>query len=99
MAAAVIATSTVREQGVADLLAAVDGHRDALAASGEIAIRRVLIAERRLLKAGEEILRDQFVRHRDGKVSALLARLESRELSPHTAAVRLLRELNLGGQS
>jgi hypothetical protein len=51
------------------------------------------------LKAGEEILRDQFVRHRDGKVSALLARLESRELSPHTAAVRLLRELNLGGQS
>jgi len=95
----VIATSTVREQGVADLLAAVDGHRDALAASGEIATRRVLIAERRLLKAGEEILRDQFVRHRDGKVSALLACLESRELSPHTAAVRLLRELNLGGQS
>ena len=87
------------DQGVADLLAAIDGHRDALAASGEIATRRVLIAERRLLKAGEEILRDQFVRHRDGKVSALLAQLESRALSPHTAAVQLLRELNLGGQS
>ena len=35
----------------------------------------------------------------EAHTAALLARLESRELSPHTAAVRLLRELNLGGQS
>jgi putative protein kinase ArgK-like GTPase of G3E family len=89
----------LRDQGVAELLAAIDGHRAALAASGEIATRRALIAERRLLKAGEEILRDQFARHRHGKVSALLEQLESRELSPHTAAVRLLRELKLGEQS
>ena len=34
-----------------------------------------------------------------GKVSALLKQLESRAISPHTAAVQLLRELNLGGQS
>ncbi len=95
----VIATSVVRDQGVADLVAAIDGHREALAASGEIRTRRALIAERRLLKAGEEILRDQFARHRHGKVSPLLGQLESRTLSPHAAAIRLLRELNLGGQS
>ena len=97
--APVIATSMVRDQGVALLVAAIDEHRETLAKSGEIETRRALIAERRLLKAGEEILRDQFARHRDGKVSALLGQLESRELSPHTAAIRLLRELNLGGQS
>jgi len=95
----VIATSVVRDQGVADLVAAIDGHREALARSGEIRTRRALIAERRLLMAGEEILRDQFARHRHGKVSPLLGQLESRTLSPHAAAIRLLRELNLGGQS
>jgi putative protein kinase ArgK-like GTPase of G3E family len=89
----------VGDQGVADLVAAIDGHREALAQSGEITTRRALIAERRLLKAGEEILRDQFARHRDGKVLPLLEQLESRTLSPHTAAIRLLRELNLGGRS
>ena len=95
----VIATSMLREQGVADLVAAIDGHRERLAVSGEITSRRALIAERRLLKAGEEIVRDQFARHRHGRLSALLEQLESRTLSPHTAAIRLLRELNLGGQS
>ena len=97
--APVIATSAARSEGIAELVAAIDGHRDALAASGEIATRRALIAERRLFKAGEEILRDQFARHRNGKVSALLEQLDARTLSPHTAAIRLLRELNLGGES
>ena len=95
----VIPTSSPRGEGVAELLAAIDRHHDALAASGEIETRRGLIAERRLLKAGEEILRDQFARHRNGKVSALLEQLKSRTLSPHTAAIRLLQELHIGGES
>jgi LAO/AO transport system kinase len=95
----VIPTSAPRDEGVAELLAAIDRHRDALAASGEIETRRASIAERRLLKAGEEILRDQFARHRDGKISTLLEQLKSRTLSPHTAAIQLLRELNIGGES
>ena len=94
----VIPTSSPRGEGVAELLVAIDRHHDALASSGEIETRRALIAERRLLKAGEEILRDQFARHRNGKVSALVEQLKSRTLSPHTAAIRLLRELNLGGE-
>ena len=97
--APVIATSSARSEGIGELVAAIDGHREALAASGEIATRRALIAERRLFKAGEEILRDQFARHRNGKVSALLEQLDARTLSPHTAAIQLLRELNLGGES
>jgi putative protein kinase ArgK-like GTPase of G3E family len=89
----------VRDQGVAELVAAIDGHREMLAQSGEIEARRALIAERRLLQAGEEILRDEFALHRDDNVAALRDQLKSRALSPRTAAIRLLRELKIGGES
>jgi LAO/AO transport system kinase len=95
----VIATSAVRDQGIGDVLAAIDDHRDALERSGEIDARRALIAERRLLAAGEGILRDRFAYHRDGKLAGLLERLRERTLSPYAAARELLRELNLGGEA
>jgi len=93
----VVATASLRDEGVADLLAAIDRHWAHLAASGEIVARRTAINERRLLKAGEDILRTAFARHRHGKVSALLEELDSRALSPHGAAQRLLGELSMGG--
>ncbi|HWD36353.1 MAG TPA: methylmalonyl Co-A mutase-associated GTPase MeaB, partial [Casimicrobiaceae bacterium] len=95
----VIATSSVRDQGVTELLAAIDRHRERLERTGEIEKRRAGIAERRLLAAGEGILRDAFARHRTGRLSALLEQLRARTLSPHAAAQRLLRELNLGGDA
>ena len=95
----VIATSAVRDQGIGDVLAAIDDHRAALRRSGEIETRRASIAERRLLAAGEGILRDQFVRHRHGKLAPLLERLRERTLSPYAAARELLHELNIGGDT
>jgi LAO/AO transport system kinase len=92
----VIATSALRGEGVAELLAAVDGHRRALEESGAIDARRARIAEQRLLKAGEEILRDRFGRQRDGRTAALLERLRAHTLSPHAAATLLLDELRPG---
>jgi LAO/AO transport system kinase len=89
----VLPTSAVRDEGVAELAAAIDRHRAALEASGEIDARRAAIDERRLLKAGEEILRDRFVRHRHGRLAELLAELSRRALSPHSAATRLIAEL------
>jgi LAO/AO transport system kinase len=93
----VIATSAVRGEGISQLLAAIDDHRNALDRTGEIDTRRASIAERRLLAAGEDILRDRFVRHRDGKLAGLLEQLRERTLSPHAAAAKLLRELDIGG--
>jgi putative protein kinase ArgK-like GTPase of G3E family len=81
------------------LLAAIDRHRERLERTGEIEKRRAAIAERRLLAAGEGILRDAFVHHRTGRLSSLLEQLRARTLSPHAAAQRLLRELNLGGDA
>jgi len=65
----------------------------------DIQLSAALIAERRLLAAGESILRDEFARHRDGKLSPLLERLRTRTLSPRAAACALLRELHIGGGS
>src|SRR3954451_4792168 len=92
----VLATSSIRDEGVAALLAAIDEHRAALERSGDIALRPASIAERRLLASGEAILREQFVRHRNGKLSALLEQLRERTISPNAAARALLRELNIG---
>jgi LAO/AO transport system kinase len=94
----VVATSSMRGEGVAELLAAIDGHRAHLVESGEMAFRRAAINERRLLKAGEEILRKAFARQRHGRVLSLLELLDARTLSPHGAAARLLAELNMGGE-
>ena len=95
----VIATSSIRGQGVAELLGAIDSHRARLERTGEIEARRAAIAERRLLAAGEGMLRDAFVRNRLGRLAPLLERLRVRAISPHAAARQLVRELNLGGDA
>ncbi|HSC99035.1 MAG TPA: methylmalonyl Co-A mutase-associated GTPase MeaB [Casimicrobiaceae bacterium] len=94
----VIATSSIRDEGVAALLAAIDEHRAVLERTGDIERRRAAIAERRLLASGEAILREQFVRHRDGKLAVLLEQLRARTTSPNAAARALLRQLNIGGE-
>ena len=86
----VVPTCALSGEGVTALCDAIDGHRAALLASGAMATRRAEINERRLLRAGEEILRDVFVRDHDGHVSPLLDELNARTLGPHTAAKRLL---------
>ena len=91
---AVVATSAATGEGVDELLVEIDAHRDRLVASGVLAQRRSAIAERRLLKAAEDILRDRFERRRGAGVAALLARLDARSISPHAAALDLLRGLD-----
>ena len=86
----VLGVSALRDEGIEPLLAAIDAHRAALDATGEIASRRRDIAERRLLRAGEDILRDRFARGRDRRIDTLLDQLVARERSPHDAALELI---------
>lgn len=95
----VLPTCAPRGEGTGELLAAIDRHWAFLRDSGEIDNRRTQINERRLLKAGEEILRGQFVRRRDGRVSELLEQLRARSLSPYSAASCLLEEIRKGNES
>jgi len=85
--------------GVAALAAAIDAHRAALDAGNAMAARRTGINERRLLVAGEDILRSLFTRRRDSRVAQLVAELDARAIGPHTAAKRLLDEIRKGNDA
>lgn len=91
----VLPTSSAKDEGIGALLEAIDHHRAALEASGELEMRRRRIAERRMLKAAEEILRDRFEEHREGKISALTDRMMDRETTPYAAAKELLDEIHM----
>jgi len=91
----VVKTCSPREEGIAELLAAIDAHRQYLMASGEYEERRQSIRERRMLKAAEQVLHDEFERHRQGRMADLLAELAQASISPHTAARRLLARIGM----
>jgi LAO/AO transport system kinase len=95
----VLATSGLSGEGIVALRDAIDAHRAALESRGAMATRRARINERRLLMAGEEIVRDLFVRQRDRYVASLLDELNARRLGPHAAAKRLLEEIRTGGSA
>ncbi|MSU70341.1 MAG: methylmalonyl Co-A mutase-associated GTPase MeaB [Opitutaceae bacterium] len=94
-----VPTSAPRCAGIAELVATIDRHWTFLRDSGEINDRRRRINERRLLKAGEEILRARFVHDRDARLAQLLEQLQAHALSPHAAAQRLLEDIQIGDKS
>lgn len=86
----VIATSAEKGQGIEELIAAVDGHLKHLNQSGEMEIRRRRIAEMRILKSAEDVVRERLRKQRDGKLSVLLDAAMERRTDPHAAALELL---------
>jgi len=91
----VIKTCSPRNEGIAELVRAIDAHREYLVASGEFEQRRQAIRERRMLKAAEVILHDEFEHHREGRMAALLTELADGHISPQTAARRLLAHIGM----
>ena len=86
----VIATSAETGQGVDQLVAKIDAHLGFLKETDQLRERQQRIAEQRLLKAAEELLRDEFGRHRKGSISTLVGQLMSRQSHPHAAAKKLI---------
>lgn len=95
--ARVIATSAETGEGVAELLAQIDAHHAWLGDSGRMAIRRRRIAEMRMLKTAEDILRQRFERSRDRYMQELVDRLAERTIDPHAAGHELI--ARLGGEA
>ncbi len=88
----VIASSAETGEGIEKLLNAVDQHWRHLHNSGELADRRRMIVERRVIKLAEELVRDRFAEHRR-QVGPHLVGLEqvvARERDPYTVAIELL---------
>ena len=91
----VIKTCSPKNEGIAQLASEIDAHRDRLMASREFEQRRQAIRERRMLKAAQHILHDEFEEHREGRMAALLAELATGHISPQTAARRLLAHIGM----
>lgn len=88
--APVVATSSPERQGFEELVDALDRHRAYLDGSEAGAARRRRIAEFRMLKTAEELLRDRFRHARTGRVGDIAERLVRREISPYAAGEHLL---------
>jgi len=91
----VIKTSSAREEGIAELLAAIDAHREYLVTSGQYEQRRQAIRERRMLKAAEKLVHEEFERHRQGRMADLVAELAAGTASPQAAAKRLVARIGM----
>jgi len=86
----VIATSALNTEGFAELVAALAGHKAFLDSSPAGAARLRRIAEFRMLKTAEDLLRLRFKANSAGRKSHLAARLAARQISPYSAGEQLL---------
>jgi LAO/AO transport system kinase len=86
----VISTSALKIEGFDELVAALEKHKTFLAASdaGRLRLRR--IAEFRMLKMAEELLRTRFRASSKGRVAGVAERLAARQISPYAAGEQLL---------
>lgn len=89
----VIGTSAISGEGVDALLSAIDDHLTAMKGSGQLAERLHGIAETRLLKSAEDILRDRFEAEREGRIHDIAERIARLELAPHEGARMLLAQI------
>jgi LAO/AO transport system kinase len=89
----VVATSAETGEGIGDLLDAIDAHARHLGDTGAIQQRRRDIAEMRVIKTAEDILRRDFRGRRD-KLAALMDDVMARTMDPHRAAEELLATFN-----
>ena len=89
----VIGTSAVSGEGLEALIEAIDGPLATLRESGEFDARLRRMAEKRVLREAEDILRDRFDRDRHGRVGRIAERVARLELAPQAGARMLLSEI------
>jgi LAO/AO transport system kinase len=89
----VIGTSAISGEGLDQLLLEIDRHLARMRESGELEERRRRMAEMRLLKCAEDILRDRFEHDRKGKVQEIADLIARLQLAPEEGARRLLSDI------
>ncbi|MEE9274112.1 MAG: methylmalonyl Co-A mutase-associated GTPase MeaB [bacterium] len=93
----VVATSCEKNEGIDDLLSAIDGHLSHLQESDGMDRRRRRIIEMRVRKTAEDIVRGRFAGRSEGRLAELLERVMAREMDPYSAAVDLLADFHEEG--
>jgi LAO/AO transport system kinase len=86
----VVATSSVKGEGFEELVSALEKHRAFLRGSEAGRARSRKIAEFRMLKTAEDLLRIRFREHSASRIRATADRLMSREIDPYAAGEQLI---------
>jgi LAO/AO transport system kinase len=86
----VIATSSLKREGFDELVSALEKHKAFLAGSEAGRARSRKIAQFRMLKTAEDLLRIRFNERSAGRVAAMADRLVSREINPYAAGEKLI---------
>jgi LAO/AO transport system kinase len=91
----VVGTSAETGEGIRDLVATMDRHRDAHRSTelGPERLRR--IAEYRTFKTAEDLLRSRFFTSTSERVAAMVDRISRRELDPFAASDELMSNVAL----
>ncbi len=91
----VVGTSAQTGEGIRDLVATLDRHRDAHRSTqlGQERLRR--IAEYRTFKTAEDLLRSRFFASTSERVAAMVDRISRRELDPFAASEELMSNVAL----
>ena len=95
----VVATSAESGEGVDELVEQIDAHRAFLQRTDGLRERQRRIAQWRLLKAAEELLRDEFKPQQEGggrRRAQLIDAMTAREIHPHVAARQLIEPARRG---
>ena len=77
-------------EGFAELESALEKHKAFLASSEAGRTRSRKIAQFRMLKTAEDLLRIRFSERSAGRVAAIADRLASREIDPYAAGEKLI---------
>jgi len=86
----IVPTVATREEGIAEVVAAVEAHLGDLTASGELQARRLRNARARMLQIAQDVLAAAMSETDGGEPGALVDEVARRTLAPHAAARMLL---------
>ena len=88
----ILKTVAHKEQGIGELLEAIDRHREYLRESGRMEEMTRKRARRQLLAVAQKMMLERVLDGADGesRVAALVEGIASRGIDPHTAAERLI---------
>lgn len=92
----VLATSAESGEGIDELVDKIDAHRAFLRETGTLRQRQRQIAQRRLLKAAEDLLRDEFMRQQEGDMASIISDMIDRDVHPSAAARQLIELVRKG---
>ncbi len=92
----VVATSSLNGTGFEELIAKLHEHKKHLSNSPEGEARKRRIAEFRVLKTAEELLRQRFAEAHAGRIAEIADELVGRRISPYAAAAELLNRTFIG---